>query len=107
MSVKGAIVLKLGGEVVQGPHMAALAADVAELTRGGTPVVLVHGFASNRFANWIDTGWVRHLVRAGHRVIALDNRPCSVASRSWRSRRAGRANRFSRTMRRASLGASR
>ncbi|MEZ4258356.1 MAG: acetylglutamate kinase [Polyangiaceae bacterium] len=43
MSVKGAIVLKLGGEVVQGPHMAALAADVAELTRGGTPVVLVHG----------------------------------------------------------------
>jgi acetylglutamate kinase len=37
------VVLKLGGEVVQGPHMAAIAADVAELRAGGTPVVLVHG----------------------------------------------------------------
>jgi acetylglutamate kinase len=43
VSVKGAIVLKLGGEVVQGPHMAALAEDVAELTRAGAPVVIVHG----------------------------------------------------------------
>lgn len=43
MSVRGAIVLKLGGEVVKGPHMAALAADVAELAGSGTPVVVVHG----------------------------------------------------------------
>lgn len=43
MSVRGAIVLKLGGEVVKGPHMAALAADVAELADSGVPVIVVHG----------------------------------------------------------------
>ncbi|MBX3188320.1 MAG: acetylglutamate kinase [Labilithrix sp.] len=37
------IVLKLGGEVVQGPHMPAIAADVAEMRAAGTPVVIVHG----------------------------------------------------------------
>jgi len=39
----GPVVIKLGGEVVQGPHMAAIAADVAEMRAAGTPVVLVHG----------------------------------------------------------------
>ncbi|MDB4937661.1 MAG: Acetylglutamate kinase [Labilithrix sp.] len=39
----GPVVVKLGGEVVQGPHLAAIAADVAELRAGGTPVVMVHG----------------------------------------------------------------
>lgn len=39
----GPVVIKLGGEVVQGPHMAAIAADVAEIRAAGTPVVLVHG----------------------------------------------------------------
>ena len=39
----GPVVLKLGGEVVQGPHMAAIAADVAEMRRAGVPVVIVHG----------------------------------------------------------------
>jgi pimeloyl-ACP methyl ester carboxylesterase len=39
------------------------------------PVVLaVHGFASSAYANWIATGWVRELNRAGYRVIALDQR---------------------------------
>ena len=39
------------------------------------PVVLaVHGFASSAYANWIVTGWVRELERAGFRVIALDQR---------------------------------
>ena len=40
---RGPVVIKLGGEVVQGPHMAAIAADVAEMRAAGTPVVLVHG----------------------------------------------------------------
>ena len=40
----------------------------------GTPVLLIHGFASNVSTNWVDTGWVGDLVRAGYRVIALDNR---------------------------------
>ena len=37
------IVIKLGGEVVQGPYMPAMAADIAEIARSGTPVVIVHG----------------------------------------------------------------
>jgi acetylglutamate kinase len=37
------IVVKLGGEVVAGPHMSAIAADVAELSASGQPVVIVHG----------------------------------------------------------------
>lgn len=37
------VVIKLGGEVVQGPHMAAIAADVAEMRNAGTAVVVVHG----------------------------------------------------------------
>jgi len=40
----------------------------------GDPVLLIHGFASNVATNWIDTGWVRTLTRAGRRVIAFDNR---------------------------------
>jgi acetylglutamate kinase len=40
---RGPVVIKLGGEVVQGPHMAAIAADVAEMRAAGTPVVIVHG----------------------------------------------------------------
>lgn len=37
------VVIKLGGEVVQGPHMAIIAADVAAMRAAGTPVVIVHG----------------------------------------------------------------
>lgn len=39
----GPVIIKVGGEVVQGPYMAAIAADVAEIRAGGTPVVIVHG----------------------------------------------------------------
>jgi acetylglutamate kinase len=39
----GPVVLKLGGEVVGGPHMVAIAADVAEMRKGGQAVVVVHG----------------------------------------------------------------
>jgi pimeloyl-ACP methyl ester carboxylesterase len=49
--------------------------EIAYIDEGsGDPVILVHGFASNITFNWIDPGWVRHLTRAGYRVIALDNR---------------------------------
>jgi acetylglutamate kinase len=37
------VVIKLGGEVVSGPHMAAIAADIGEMHRRGERVVLVHG----------------------------------------------------------------
>jgi pimeloyl-ACP methyl ester carboxylesterase len=49
--------------------------EIAFLDEGeGEPVVLVHGFASNKEINWVGPGWVTTLTRAGRRVIALDNR---------------------------------
>lgn len=38
------------------------------------PILLIHGFASNKETNWVWPGWVRTLREAGRRVIALDNR---------------------------------
>jgi pimeloyl-ACP methyl ester carboxylesterase len=49
--------------------------DIAFLDEGaGEPIVLVHGFASNKEVNWVAPGWVSTLTRAGRRVVALDNR---------------------------------
>jgi pimeloyl-ACP methyl ester carboxylesterase len=49
--------------------------EIAFLDEGeGEPIVLVHGFASNKEVNWVGPGWVSTLTRAGRRVIALDNR---------------------------------
>jgi pimeloyl-ACP methyl ester carboxylesterase len=49
--------------------------EIAFLDEGeGEPIVLVHGFASNKEVNWVFPGWVSTLRKAGRRVIALDNR---------------------------------
>ena len=40
----------------------------------GEPTLLIHGFASNVAANWMDPSWVATLLGAGRRVIAYDNR---------------------------------
>jgi pimeloyl-ACP methyl ester carboxylesterase len=49
--------------------------EIAYLDEGeGEPVVLVHGFASNKEANWVHPGWVTTLRSVNRRVIALDNR---------------------------------
>lgn len=49
--------------------------EIAYLDEGeGEPIVLVHGFASNKEINWVDPGWVNALTAAGRRAIALDNR---------------------------------
>lgn len=45
-----------------------------EVVGEGAPVVLVHGFASNRVTNWRAPGWYGALVEAGRQVIALDVR---------------------------------
>ncbi len=37
-------------------------------------VVAVHGFSSSAADNWVRTGWVRDLTRAGFRVLAYDQR---------------------------------
>lgn len=40
----------------------------------GTPVLLIHGFASSGVINWVNTGWVDTLAKAGYRPITMDNR---------------------------------
>ncbi|WP_068314275.1 alpha/beta fold hydrolase [Polycladidibacter hongkongensis] len=50
-------------------------APISYLDQGeGEPIILVHGFASNKEVNWLYPGWVDTLVKDGRRVIALDNR---------------------------------
>ena len=49
--------------------------EIAFLDQGeGDPIVLVHGFASNKEANWVTPGWLATLTGAKRRAIALDNR---------------------------------
>lgn len=43
MSGRPTFVIKLGGEVVKGPDLPAIAADIRVLTEGGARVVVVHG----------------------------------------------------------------
>ena len=56
-------------------HFQSDGATLSFLDEGeGDPVLLLHGFASSAQVNWVDTGWVKHLNRAGYRVIAMDHR---------------------------------
>jgi pimeloyl-ACP methyl ester carboxylesterase len=60
------------------------AVEIAYLDEGaGEPIVLVHGFASNKETNWVNPGWVATLTRAGRRVIALDNRGHGASSKPY------------------------
>ena len=56
----------------------AIAADgvriAYEVAGEGKPIVLAHGFASDRAQNWRDVGWYQTLTGAGFRVVALDFR---------------------------------
>jgi pimeloyl-ACP methyl ester carboxylesterase len=45
-----------------------------EGNRSGSPVLLIHGFASTANVNWVNPGWLKTLGDAGYRVVALDNR---------------------------------
>jgi len=40
----------------------------------GAPILLVHGFASDRMQNWRSPGWYLTLTEAGRRVVAFDCR---------------------------------
>ena len=58
--------------------------EIAFIDEGeGEPIVLVHGFASNKEVNWVAPGWVTTLTRAGRRVIALDNRGHGQSSKLY------------------------
>ena len=60
------------------------AVEIAFLDEGdGEPIILIHGFASNKETNWVNPGWVSTLTRAGRRVIALDNRGHGKSSKLY------------------------
>jgi pimeloyl-ACP methyl ester carboxylesterase len=59
--------------------------ELAFLDEGeGDPIVLVHGFASNKEVNWVQPGWVTTLTRAGRRAIALDVRGHGESTKLYR-----------------------
>lgn len=51
----------------------------------GTPVLLIHGFASTAVANWVNPGWLKVLGEAGYRVIAIDNRGHGTSDKPYDS----------------------
>ncbi len=58
--------------------------EIAFLDEGqGQPIVLVHGFASTAHVNWVYPEWVATLVKAGRRVVALDNRGHGASSKLY------------------------
>lgn len=62
--------------------------DIAFIDRqpergAGEPVLLIHGFASNHFTNWVSPGWMKTLADAGYRPIAFDNRGHGESSKSY------------------------
>jgi pimeloyl-ACP methyl ester carboxylesterase len=58
--------------------------EIAFLDTGeGDPIVLVHGFGSNKEINWAYPGWVTALTGVGRRVIALDNRGHGASSKLY------------------------
>jgi len=40
----------------------------------GTPVLLIHGFASSISTNWDGPAWIKTYAAAGYRVLAIENR---------------------------------
>ena len=68
------------------PSFQSDSVEIAYLDEGiGDPILLIHGFASNKTVNWVDTGWVRHLTRLGFRVIAMDNRGHGESAKLYRA----------------------
>jgi pimeloyl-ACP methyl ester carboxylesterase len=58
--------------------------EIAYLDTGaGDPIVLVHGFASNKEVNWLNPSWIDALTRAGRRAIAIDNRGHGASSKLY------------------------
>ncbi len=50
-----------------------------EVVGEGAPIVLIHGFASNRWMNWRGPGWYDTLTKAGRQV------DCARRARAWRA----------------------
>ncbi len=65
------VVIKLGGEVVASAHMAAIAADVAEMQARGERVVVVHGGGAQATEMQMRLGQTPKII-AGRRVTDAD-----------------------------------
>jgi pimeloyl-ACP methyl ester carboxylesterase len=66
------------------PHFTHDGVEIAFLDEGqGEPVVLVHGFASNKEVNWVAPTWIGTLTRAGYRAVALDDRGHGASSKLY------------------------
>ena len=78
--------------------------EIAYLDEGeGEPIVLVHGFASNKEVNWVHPGWVATLTRAGRRVDrARQSRPRRL-DQALRSGGLSQRRRWPRTCARCSI----
>jgi predicted alpha/beta-fold hydrolase len=49
--------------------------DIAYDCQGdGPPVVLIHGFGANRNITWANTNWYQTILKAGHKLVAIDCR---------------------------------
>ena len=81
MSGQGPVVIKLGGEVVQGPYMASIAADVAEI-RGLGPAAVHEHHGCARSAHLGDVGGDGRHVRALHHLAAQLDDDGAVAGRA-------------------------
>ncbi|MGT2465959.1 alpha/beta fold hydrolase [Mesorhizobium atlanticum] len=49
----------------------------------GDPVLMIHGFASSHYVNWVSPGWFKTLNDAGYRAIAFDHRGHGSSSKSY------------------------
>ncbi|MEO5806776.1 alpha/beta hydrolase [Devosia sp.] len=49
----------------------------------GPPVLCIHGFASSGKVNWLDTGWVDTLTKAGYQAITIDNRGHGLSDKPY------------------------
>lgn len=49
----------------------------------GDPVLMIHGFASSHYVNWVSPGWFKTLNDAGYRAIAFDNRGHGSSTKSY------------------------
>lgn len=64
----------------------ALISAVIRPAAGAVPVVLVHGFGSSGRDNWLATGWLAQLERAGRTTVTVDVRGHGLSAKPHRAR---------------------
>lgn len=57
--------------------------DRQPATSSGDPVLMIHGFASSHYVNWVSPGWFKTLNDAGYRAIAFDHRGHGASTKSY------------------------